>query len=135
MGNPAWAQEEWCQDESSRSENAERLRALVAEWAIRHTKDEIHHHGQRLGVIAAAVNTTEDMLRSQQLQERGFFVEIEHPEAGRIAYPGAPFRLSKTPWKLTRPAPLLGEHSHEILCHRLGYSEDELGTMSEAGIL
>jgi crotonobetainyl-CoA:carnitine CoA-transferase CaiB-like acyl-CoA transferase len=135
MDNPAWAQEEWCQDESSRSENAERLRALIAEWAVQHTKDEIHHNGQRLGVITAAVNTTEDVFRSRQLQEREFFVEIEHPEAGRIVYPGAPFRLSKTPWKLTHPAPLLGEHNHQILGYRLGYSTDELRAMSEAGIL
>jgi crotonobetainyl-CoA:carnitine CoA-transferase CaiB-like acyl-CoA transferase len=69
------------------------------------------------------------------LKERQHFLEIEHPEGGKVKIPGPPFRESGKPlWTLQR-APLLGEHNEEILCGRLGYTTEEVKRMREAGVL
>ncbi len=69
-----------------------------------------------------------------QHKEREYFVDIEHPAAGELMYPGAPFRLSLTPWSAGR-APLLGEHNEEIYCGRLGYSKERLAELQEQGVV
>ncbi|GAI97702.1 unnamed protein product, partial [marine sediment metagenome] len=65
---------------------------------------------------------------------REFFIEISHPVAGNLLYPGAPFRMSETPWQTGR-APLLGEHNEEIYCQRLGYSREDLVKLREGGVI
>ena len=61
------------------------------------------------------VNNMRNLAESEQLEARGYFVKIDHPEAGEFRYPGAPAKLSKTPWRMDRPAPLLGEHNVEVV--------------------
>jgi crotonobetainyl-CoA:carnitine CoA-transferase CaiB-like acyl-CoA transferase len=56
-----------------------------------------------------------DLVRSPHLQARGFFATLEHPRAGSVTMPGAPYRFSETPWALRRPAPCLGQHTAEVL--------------------
>jgi benzylsuccinate CoA-transferase BbsE subunit len=56
-----------------------------------------------------------DLLCSEHLAARGFFAEITHPAAGPLRYPGAPYRLGATPWRLRTPAPRLGEHAGVVL--------------------
>jgi len=68
------------------------------------------------------------------LQHRKYFVDIEHPVGGKITYPGAPFKMSETPWQAER-APLLGEHNEEVLCRRLGYSQEDLVKLRERNII
>ena len=100
-----------------------------------HTKEEIHHMGQRLGCPVAPYNTTKEVVDSGQMEARGFFVDIEHPEAGKFKYPSAPYKFSKTPWKAVHPAPLLGQHNEEVYCRRLGYSKQELTQLRETGVI
>jgi crotonobetainyl-CoA:carnitine CoA-transferase CaiB-like acyl-CoA transferase len=66
------------------------------------------------------VNTPAEVARNPQYAARGYFVDCDHPVAGKLRMPGAPFILSRTPWRLRRPAPRLGEHNGEILGQRLG---------------
>jgi crotonobetainyl-CoA:carnitine CoA-transferase CaiB-like acyl-CoA transferase len=58
----------------------------------------------------APVNNVSDLPRSEQLRHRGFFTEVEHPVQGRALYPTVPYKLSATPARIERPAPLLGQH-------------------------
>lgn len=135
MGNPDWAQDERNKDEFSRAQHAEELNNFVAEWMSNYTKDELFHRAQALSCPIGAVNTAADLLASEQLKAREFFVEVEHPEMGNVKCPAAPYRFSKTPWRVERPAPLLGEHNEEIYCNRLGYPKEELARMRGAGII
>ena len=65
-------------------------------------------------------------MKDEQLRDRGYFVEVEHPELERaLTYPGAPYVLSETPWRLKSRAPLVGEHTHEVLTDWLDLSSDE----------
>jgi benzylsuccinate CoA-transferase BbsF subunit len=81
---------------------------------------------QAKGVPAGVVQNARDMLDDEHLKARDYYVYLEHPEAGRTAYDGPPFRLSKTPGELRAPAPLLGEHN-ELVCKQiLGMSDEEI---------
>jgi crotonobetainyl-CoA:carnitine CoA-transferase CaiB-like acyl-CoA transferase len=135
MGNPEWANEDWCHDTESRRANYKELWPHIQEWAMSYTKQEIEKMVQAAGCPVAPINTAEDLLNSAQLNDRGFFVDVDHPKAGKYKYPGAPFKLSATPWQVKCPAPLLGEHNKEIYVKRLGYSEQELTKMNHEGII
>ena len=77
----------------------------------------------------------EDIVNSKHLAARGFFVDIEHPETGKIKYPGVPYRFSETTCSVEYPAPLLGQHNEEVYCHHLNYAKQDLVKLREAGII
>lgn len=135
MGNPPWAQEERFKNHQSLREHHAEVNAYILEWTMGHTMDEIFHGGQQRGAPVGPAYSAAELLRSEQLKARGFFAEIEHPEAGKVTYPGAPYHFSRTPWALGRPAPLLGQHNEEVYCQRLGYSKEELVKLREAGAI
>jgi crotonobetainyl-CoA:carnitine CoA-transferase CaiB-like acyl-CoA transferase len=81
------------------------------------------------------VNSSEDVVNSEQLRAREFFAEVEHPEAGKIKIPATPYHFSKTPYQVQRAAPLLGEHNETIYCERLGHKKEELGELEGAGVI
>ena len=62
-----------------------------------------------MGGHVAPYSSVDEVVSSAHLQEREFFHQMEHPVAGPLTYPGAPYRLSRTPWQLRSPAPTLGE--------------------------
>lgn len=107
---------------------------IFLEWLSRHGKQEIMERAQSLGYICGAGNAMEDTFRDQQLTSRGFFVEVDHPYVGPLRYPGAPVRMAATPWRPGR-APLLGEHTSEVLGERLGYDEDELKRLRDEEVI
>ena len=78
--------------------------------------------------------SVDEVMNDPHYLERGFFVEIDHPNTGKLRYPGAPFRPSETPWQPGR-APLLGEHNEEIYCRRLGVAAEDLAQLKEEGIV
>jgi crotonobetainyl-CoA:carnitine CoA-transferase CaiB-like acyl-CoA transferase len=135
MGNPEWARDERYKMPIFRKQHYEQMSQLISQWMMNHTKEEIYHRGQALGCAIAPVMSAEDIANSEQLKARGFFVEADHPEAGRIRFPSAPYQFSATPWALERPAPLLGQHNEEIYCNRLGFSQQDLEEMKMAGII
>jgi crotonobetainyl-CoA:carnitine CoA-transferase CaiB-like acyl-CoA transferase len=107
---------------------------IFREWLMRHGKQEIMERAQDLGYIAGAGNSMEDAFADRQLNERGFFVEVDHPYTGPLRYPGAPFKMSVTPWRDGR-APLLGEHTDDVLGARFGLDTAELQALREEGVI
>jgi CoA:oxalate CoA-transferase len=135
MGNPEYlAGKEWLAS-AYRNKNADLIDAYVVEYTMQHTKIEIAELCQDKGVPCSPVNTAEDFHRDPHIQARGFFVEMEHPAIGKHLYPGPPVRMSRTPWHIDRPAPLLGQHNHEVFCDELGYTDGELAKFKSEGIV
>jgi crotonobetainyl-CoA:carnitine CoA-transferase CaiB-like acyl-CoA transferase len=65
-------------------------------------------------------------MKDEQLDDRDWFIKVDHPDIGKsITYPGAPYKLSDTPWQIRRRAPKVGEHSLEVLGDWLGLSSEE----------
>lgn len=84
--------------------------------ASRVTGHDFFIGAQSRGLQAGVVNTVADLVDDPQYAARGFLVERDEPElGGAVVYPGAPFRMSKTPWRLAGRAPHLGEHNEVVL--------------------
>jgi CoA:oxalate CoA-transferase len=135
MGHPDWTDEEIFKEHGDRVKNGEMLNALLTEWLSQHTREELYHKGQAAGVPFGLVCNSKDLVESDHFKARESFLEIEHPETGAVKYPSVPFKFSGTPCKVTRPAPLLGEHNVDICVKRLGYDRDQLARLKEAGVI
>jgi crotonobetainyl-CoA:carnitine CoA-transferase CaiB-like acyl-CoA transferase len=115
MGNPEWAEMELFADRLARGANFDALQALLQEWCAEQSVSDLYEQAQARRVPFAPVSTMGDLLASPHLRARGFFATLEHPVAGSLTMPGAPYKLGATPWELRRPAPTLGQHTHEVL--------------------
>ena len=135
MGHPDWAESDLFQDRFARAEYADALRIFMTEWSVQYTRDEIFTMCQEARIPVGPAYSSAEVVESEHLKERGYFAQIDHPKIGRARYPGAPYRLSSTPWRIKRHAPSLGEHNSEIFCRRLGYSRGDLVGMRRAGII
>ena len=103
------------EDIKVRQAEAERLFAALDAWARHYTVAELTEGAQLRRIPYAAVRAPEALLGDPHLAERGFFVGVEHPELGTtVAYPGAPFRMTGSPWRIARRPPLLDEHASEL---------------------
>jgi crotonobetainyl-CoA:carnitine CoA-transferase CaiB-like acyl-CoA transferase len=91
------------------------LDAAVAAWAAGLDNAAAARDLQQAGIPAAPVLSGQDLHDDQQLAALGFFVDVEHPEAGRHRYQGLPFHFSATPARYGGPAPCLGQHTEQIL--------------------
>jgi crotonobetainyl-CoA:carnitine CoA-transferase CaiB-like acyl-CoA transferase len=140
-----WMQDEGCDevvgdprllDDIYRFEHDAEVHAALQAFFASKTKRHIYTEAQRRRLPLAPVNTPGDLVDSPQLQARGFFVDVEHPELGTsVRYPGAPYALSATPWRITRRPPWLGEHNEDIYVQELGVSRDELSALRAGGII
>jgi crotonobetainyl-CoA:carnitine CoA-transferase CaiB-like acyl-CoA transferase len=110
------------------------LDAILEPWLMSHDSAEIVELAQQLRMPFAHVPTVAQLLESEHLRERGFFVEVEHPQAGRLTQTGAPFEMSEAPFR-AGPAPTLGEDNTDILCDELGYDIEDLGILRDRGIM
>jgi len=111
------------------------LDGWIGELTARFTVDEVYHEGQRRHVAFTPVNTAAAVVNDPHLAARRYFVALEHPRVGALRYPGAPYRLSETPWRLARPAPTVGEHNAEIYQGELGLSADDCRALARQGVI
>lgn len=96
----------------------------------------VYSRAQTIGLPWGLVRSPEDTLDDPHLWDRGFFVEVEHPEMDRsYVYPGAPYIFSETPWRIARRAPLPGEDNEEVYLGRLGLSSQELERLRLDGVV
>ena len=121
--------------EETRTPYALQLSENVRKWTQDKNKEEVFHLGQKFSAPVGAVYSPEELADSPQLRARAFFVSIDHPEAGEIEYPSAPYRFSRTPWAVHQPAPLLGQHNEEVYRELLGCSHQEMMRMRETGVI
>lgn len=134
MGDPEWSKAECFQTEVGRMQHAEEAARHVQAWAAGLTRDEIYHRTQAEGSPSAPVRNVAEVRAWDQARARGFFVELDHPDAGKRVYPTAAYKFSKTPWA-GRRAPRLGEHNAEIYCDRLGYSRQDLVRLAASEVI
>jgi benzylsuccinate CoA-transferase BbsF subunit len=135
IGNPEWTKESKFATFVGRKENEEELNMFVEEWTVNYTPEEVMRLMQTAQVAAGVVASGEDLVADPQLNHRRTHVVLEHPEIGPHIYQAPPYRFSKTPHKLTMPAPCLGQHNEYVLKEILGMSDDEIGDLLAAGAL
>ena len=135
LDNPPWAEDKRFATLNGRLENKARLDRLVEEWTKKHTAEEAMALLQKQGVAAGVVQSAGDLAQDPQLNERGFFIELDHPELGKTISDATPIRLSDTPARYSRPAPLLGQDNENVYGELLGLSETELGRLKKQGVI
>ncbi len=109
---------------------------LVANFIASLPAEEVYHAAQGRGFTWGAVRAPEQLLDDVHLHDRGFWKEVEHPELGRsFVYPGEAAIYNGSPWRISRRAPLIGEHNTEIFCDELGLSRAELSVLAENRVI
>ena len=105
----------------------------LAAWAGERSAYQAAHLLQRAGVAAAPVQDAADLARDPQLRSRGFIVELDHRDLGRIEYPGAIERTVRPSGGVKGPVPRLGEHTREVLGEWAGIDDAEIGELAARG--
>ncbi|MEE9515603.1 MAG: CoA transferase [Candidatus Adiutricales bacterium] len=109
---------------------------LFKKFFLTKTKREILDRAASRGILLGAYRTTKDIAECPHLAVREFFTQVDHPELeDAITYPGAWAKIDQAPWRISRRAPLIGEHNRDIFGTELGISEEQLGILKEQGII
>jgi benzylsuccinate CoA-transferase BbsF subunit len=136
MGDPEWSQEKRFATLQARKENEDDLDRLIEGWTTGRSAEEAMETLQAAGVPAGVVQSARDVLENEpHLRARGHYVYQDHAEAGRTAYDGPGFRLSRTPGRLQSPAPMLGEHTAQVCSEVLGMDDEEMAQLVMESVL
>jgi benzylsuccinate CoA-transferase BbsF subunit len=111
----------------ARKKHEDEVDREVTKWTLQLTAEEVFKRLQEKGVKAGIVQTIADLFADPQLEHRGFWAPVDHPEIGRCRAEGPPFALSKTPCKIDRPAPRIGEHNKLVFETFLAAGKKEKG--------
>jgi crotonobetainyl-CoA:carnitine CoA-transferase CaiB-like acyl-CoA transferase len=121
-------------DNSARVANRQFLVELLDEVFITRTKDEWMASLDEFDIPAAPVNDFAGIFSDPQVEARGMVKTYEHPTLGAIRYSPSPMKFSD--WEFpNRPAPMLGEHTREVLSNRLGFSSDDIDRLTAGGVV
>jgi crotonobetainyl-CoA:carnitine CoA-transferase CaiB-like acyl-CoA transferase len=135
LGNPPWAEDKKFTTLTGRLKNKAKLDKLVGDWTKEHTAEEAMALLQKLGVAAGVVQSARDLAQDPQLKKRSFFIELSHPRLGRTVSDATPIRLSDTPARYTRAAPVLGQDNDYVYGKLLGLSQDELAELKKQAVV
>jgi len=119
-------------DGAARVANGEALAAEISAWTMCHTKYEAMRLLAEAGVPSSATLDTTELFTDPHLASRGFIQTVQHPTAGDITLMSNPLRMSASPTSL-RAAPLLGQHTAEVLAADLGLTAAEVDALREEG--
>lgn len=121
-------------EDDARVKNLSALVELIEDKTVHHTRQYWLEKFEAAGIPAGPINTYDEALSDPHALERDMVQELEHPVLGKIKALGIPVKLSETPGKLEKAAPLLGEHSAEILAE-LGYTSEEIAELKEKQVI
>ena len=124
------------QDPKVVREKVSHIGDLLTAFAANLTAEELAYGGQERRFGWGAVRTPEDLIEDGHLQDRGFWIEVEHPELGRsFKYPGPAGIYNGSPWRIKRRAPLIGEDNIDVYCGELGLQPAELALLAESKVI
>lgn len=135
IGTPEGLKDDIWHDNQFRRANADVVNKYVVEFAASKTQRELVEQAQARHIPCTAVQSIADVASDPHLEARGFFLRTEHPVLGLHKYAGFPFRLTTTPCRVRRPAPMLGQHNEEIYGNELGLSRGDLSALRAAGVI
>jgi crotonobetainyl-CoA:carnitine CoA-transferase CaiB-like acyl-CoA transferase len=119
LGHPEWMDTELFDTVLGRASNIDAIEAGVIDWLSTTTRTEAFEKAQAEHVPCFPVHSAAEVAGNEQYKARKFFIDIDHPAAREVRMPGAPCKFSRTPWRIVRGAPRLGEHNENILRNRV----------------
>jgi len=126
LGKEEWEKDPRFENQQVRGENIDELLPTAKEIFLARTRNEWVKRLTEVDIAAAPVNDYADIAKDPQVLENEYIVEIDDPIYGKVKVPGIPVKLSKTPGKVTKLAPELGQHTEEVLMEILDYTWDDL---------
>ena len=135
IGQPEWTDDPRFVDAASRWENQEALDSLIESWTKGKEPNEVMAALQEVGVPAASVLDSREVLEDSHLVERGFVTQVDHPETGRRPMGTLSWSMNGERPDNIRHAPLLGEDNHYVLGQLLDLPEDEIQRLMKAGVI
>lgn len=135
MDQPQLATDPRFQTAKDRKANEDALDQLITDWTQLQSKWAVTKLLQAAGVAAFPSMNSKDLNEDPQLNARGFFARLEHAEVGVQTHTGIPWLLSESPNGVRSPAPLLGQHTDEVMRDILGYSENAIRQLKEEKVL
>jgi crotonobetainyl-CoA:carnitine CoA-transferase CaiB-like acyl-CoA transferase len=133
--------DEWCVVSTRGDDDANQIAKLVGagelrDWVAARTPDEAAELLQSIGIAAAPMLRVADLPQHDYFIQRGYFRQDKHPYISEVlTLEAAPVRTDGLPQPPESPAPLLGEHSFEILEEYLGIPREEAGRLAEQGVI
>ncbi len=122
--------------EHTTQETIDKIEAPTGRFFMSHTKLELLEGAVKRNLMLCPVASTADIRQNRQLEFRGFWTQVKHPELRtQIPYPGPFGRFSEMSPEVSRRAPLIGEHNEEIYIKELGLSREELVALKQAGVV
>lgn len=135
MGRPELAEDERFVTNLLRSDNYDELRPVLGEVMATKTTEEWQKIMDDAGVPNGPINTVDKVITNEQVVAREMIQEVDHPIAGKLKMPGVPIKMSETPGSIRTHAPLLGQHTNELLSSMLGLSDDEIEELKANKVL
>ncbi len=135
MGRPEAIADPAFEKMEFRRKHFEVVHRAVSDFCKRHTKEELYEEGQKRRISVTPINTVREFMESAHTKDRQIFIDMEHPVVGKYLHYGPVPRLSETPGRVTRTAPLIGEHNEEIYCREHGFSKEDLVALGAAGVI
>ena len=136
LGDQPWMKQPRYRDRRAMSDQyPEEAESLIAPWFMQRTKQEVLEACLENRIPCVPVKTFDEVLADQQLNSRDYFQEVFHPASESFRYPGPPYRFAKTPCRVVRPAPTLGQHNQEILGGELGIDRVQLVQLSRSEVV
>ncbi|CAO3360743.1 CoA transferase [Azospirillum melinis] len=117
----------------ARMRNIPAIEAVVGEWIAGLPADEVVALLRQAELPAARIATLPDLLANPYMREARQIVETQHPKAGTVTTHGLTVRLSDTPGEIRHPAPMLGQHTDEVLGEWLGMTPSDVGALRDDG--
>ena len=130
IGKPDLFADERFSTGRARHENRADLYEEIASWTRERTKQECMHAFAQAGLCSSQVMQTDELFTDPHLVSRDFIKSVNHKQHGNVRLLAWPARMSKSPVEYS-PAPLLGEHTDEVLASDLGLTESEIGELRE----
>ena len=134
LGHPEWARDPAFADDAARVKNRLALAERIQEVTRTASREHWLARFEADGIPCGPINTYADTLADEQIVAREMVVETDHPTLGRLRTLGAPVKLSRTPLTTGRPAPVLGQHTREVL-GEVGYTDEEVSDLRAAGVV
>lgn len=134
-GGPSLVEDPRFASRADRKANEDALDALIAGWAASRDRWQLTERLQTVGVAAHPSLSPLELLADPHLEERGLFERFDHPEVGRRTHTGLAWRSATSPHGMARRAPLIGEHTDEVLGRLLGRSESQIADLRASGVV
>ncbi|MEE7490042.1 formyl-CoA transferase [Methylobacterium oryzae] len=134
IGEPDWKTDPNYATPKARLPHLNEIFTRIEAWTMKVSKFEVMDTLNKYDIPCGPILSMKEIAEDESLRKTGTIVEVDHPTRGKYLTVGNPIKLSASPSEVKR-SPLLGEHTEEILRSVLGYSEAEVGEISESGAI